>query len=224
MTVDAANEPVTGDVSESGRANIVRRPADKFASFQKDRTVTGRPEARQGLREFRLAIAGYAGNANDFAPSDVKRNPSKRRQEPLVTRPQVTDFDNGRSLRFLAWGAVKTDGVADHHLNQLRLAQSGDGAHANLFAKAKYGHRIGHLHHLLQMMRDEKHSHTLRHEGAQRPKEFSTLLRRKHRRRLVEDDGSRAANQDLQNFDPLLDPDRQESHALVWIDLEPKLS
>ena len=73
------------------------------------------------------------------------------------------------------------------------------------------------------MMRDEEHRHALGDEAAERLEQLAAFLRRQHRRRLVEDDDARAAHQHLQDFDALLDADREQPDALGRIDLQPEL-
>ena len=55
---------------------------------------------------------------------------------------------------------------------------------------------------------------------AQDPEEMIGLLRREHARGLVQDQDVRAAEQGLEDLDPLLDADRQAGHGRVEIDLE----
>jgi hypothetical protein len=63
--------------------------------------------------------------------------------------------------------------------------------------------------HLTQSMRDQQHGVTLLHQSTQDAEEFLDLLRRQHRCRLIENQDTRAAHQDLEDFDALLFPDRQ---------------
>ena len=122
-------------------------------------------------------------------------------------------------LRRLARPPVEADRAADHHLHELGFLQAGRRTRRYLLAVPQHGHRVGHLHHLFEMMRDEDHRHALRDEAAQRLEELAALLRREHRRRLVEDDDARAAHQHLQDLDALLDADRKQADALGRIDL-----
>ena len=57
-------------------------------------------------------------------------------------------------------------------------------------------------------------------EAAQGLEQFPAFLRRQHCGRLVEDDGAGASHQHLQDFDALLDADREQPDALGRIDLQ----
>ena len=62
-----------------------------------------------------------------------------------------------------------------------------------------------------------------RDEAAQGLEELAAFLRRQHRRRLVEDDDARAADQHLEDLDALLDADGEQPDALGRIDLKAEL-
>ena len=196
--------------------------AARFLALQPGRAMACRPQARKHLRQFRLPVAGHAGDPHDLAGTDSEADIAQRRQPAVVARPQFLDFEDHVALRRRARPAVEADLSADHHAHQLVLAEFGRRARRHLLAVAQHRHRVGDLHHLFQMVRNEDHRHALRHEAAQRLEQFAALLWRQHRGRLVEDDGARAAHQHLQDFDALLYADREQPDALGRIDLQPE--
>ena len=94
----------------------------------------------------------------------------------------------------------------------LRCATIGPGAHdADL---------VGHRHDLAQLVGDQDDGAALRLEVAQDAEEMVGLLRRQHAGGLVEDQDVRAAEERLEDLDPLLHADRQARHRRVEVDLE----
>ena len=118
---------------------------------------------------------------------------------------------------------IEIHDAADHHLDELQLGQPGRPARRDLLAVAKDGHRVRHLHHLFEMMRNEEHRHALGDETAERLKKLPAFLRRQHGRRLVENDDACPAHQNLEDFDALLDADREEPDPLGGIDPQAEL-
>jgi hypothetical protein len=76
---------------------------------------------------------------------------------------------------------------------------------------------IGHGHDFAQFVRHENHGFSFVAQPAQHGKQCVGFLRRKDRRRLVEDQDIRPVIERLQNFHPLLQPDRQiGDHRVEW--------
>ena len=72
----------------------------------------------------------------------------------------------------------------------------------------------------MQLVADEDDGHPLSRERAQDPEQLERLLRRQHRRRLVEDQDLGAAEEGLQDLDPLLLADADVLDAGVRVDGE----
>ena len=72
-------------------------------------------------------------------------------------------------------------------------------------------------------MRDDDDRLALRAHAAQDGKQLFDLLRREHRRRLVQDQKLRLTIERLQEFHTLLLPDRQMLNRRVWINRQPEL-
>ena len=77
-----------------------------------------------------------------------------------------------------------------------------DGAHH--FAVTQDGDAAAGSQHLAQLVRDENDGFALAHQAAQDVEQPAHLLRREHRRRLIEDQHPCAAVERLQDFDTLL--------------------
>ena len=132
-----------------------------------ERPTSGRPPSviepwlagrRPGddLGEFGLAVAGDAGNADDLAGPNIEGNAAQRRQAGVRHAPRGRATSSTVSPeRRLARPAIEIHDAADHHLDELGLGQPGRPPRRDLLAVAKDGHRVGDLHHLFEMMRDE---------------------------------------------------------------------
>ncbi len=79
---------------------------------------------------------------------------------------------------------------------------------------------VGRGHDFPQFVGDQDDRPALVPETAQDPEQVVRLLRRQHAGRLVEDQDAGAAEQRLQDLDPLLDADRQLADRGVEIDVE----
>ena len=87
-------------------------------------------------------------------------------------------------------------------------------------AAPKDGDAVGDLEHLVELVADEDDRQPLARERAEDPEQLTGLLRREHGRWLVEDEDVRAAEQCLQDLDPLLLPDRDVLDPRVRVDCE----
>src|SRR5262249_1510811 len=146
-----------------------------------------------------------------------------RLQAPVVSRPQVANFDHGSPCRSLAWTALKADGAPDHHLNELPSRQVCGWLGPHFLAVPQDGHDIRHLLHLFKVMRDEENRQPFRYESSERLEQLATFLWSENRGWFIENDRSRPARENLQDLDALLNSDREQPHFFVWIDLEPEL-
>ena len=80
---------------------------------------------------------------------------------------------------------------------------------------------VGHRHDLAQLVGDQDDGAALRLEVAQDAEQMVGLLRRQHAGGLVQDQDVRAAEQGLEDLDPLLHAHGQARHRRVEVDLEP---
>ena len=99
--------------------------------------------------------------------------------------------------------------AADHQLGQLLLAGLGRRAVRHHGPGAHHADLVGHRHDLAQLVGDQDDGPPLRLEVAQDAEQMVGLLRRQHAGGLVQDQDVRAAEQRLEDLDPLLHAHRQ---------------
>ncbi len=111
--------------------------------------------------------------------------------------------------------------AADHGVRKLRRRCVSGNESRDDFAAPHNGDAVGQAHDLAQLMRDEDDGLVLALQNAQHLEQLIGLGGRQHRCRLVEHQDVGAADQRLENLDPLLETDRQISNDGVRVDLEP---
>ena len=111
--------------------------------------------------------------------------------------------------------------AADHQLGQLLLAGLGGPAVRHHGPGAHDADLVGHRHDLAQLVGDQDDGAPLRLQVPQDAEQMVGLLRRQHARGLVQDQDARAAEQGLEDLDPLLHAHGQARHRRVEVDLEP---
>ena len=155
---------------------------------------------------------------------DLERDAPQRRQAAIVTRPEIIDLQQGAARTGRTRTTIERDRAPNHHLHEIGFRQLRRRPGRDLATVPEHSHHIGNLHHLLEVMRDEEHSHALADEPAQRLEKLPALLRRQYGRRFVEDDGASAADEHLQDLDALFDADGKGCDPFARIDLQAELS
>src|SRR5262245_5668090 len=126
--------------------------------------------------------------------------------------------------RLAGLGALLVDAqqhfAAHHELRELLLSGAFAGQRLDHLAAPEDRHPVGDLQHLVQLVADEDDGHALTGERAEDPEQLERLLRRQHRGRLVEDQDLRAAEEGLEDLDPLLLADADVLDPGVRIDRE----
>ena len=172
--------------------------------------ILRQPLARQRGEEFVLAVAGDAGDAQDFTTLQFERDVLEPHAVRIVgleaeivdDQPRHRDFPLAGGLHFLDLGA-------DHHARQrgrgLRLGIAG----RDLLAAAQDGGGVAEPLHLFQLVADVEDRAALGLQPLQHDEELVGLLRRQHRGRLVEDQEFRILHQRAHDLDALALADRQ---------------
>ena len=146
-------------------------------------TLTG-----QHLDQLALAVAGNAGDADDFPAADGERNVMNRDRAGVVERvqfaqlePRFTHIPHTRRLNGELFGA-------DHHPRHAVRREIGNLAVAGQLAAAKNRDLVGECHHLAEFMRDHQDSQAVIDDHApQHAEHLVGFARGQHRGRLVED-------------------------------------
>ena len=196
-----------------------RRRAGGVGAGQRHRAAGGMAQPDDRLHQLVLAVAGHAGDAEDLPGADLEGDVAHDVVTAVVADGEVGDAEH--RLRRMALAAV--DGelhvATDHQLGQVVLVGLARDAAADHLAAADDGDPVGDLQHLVQLVADEDDRVALCLQLAQDAEDLLRLLRRQHRRWLVQHQHPRVAVQGLQDLDPLLPADRQGADRLVRVDL-----
>jgi hypothetical protein len=111
--------------------------------------------------------------------------------------------------------------AAHHQLGQLPRGHGGRVDGVDRGAAADHGDLVGHLQHLVELVRDEQDGEPLLLEVAQVVEQLVDLLRHQDGGGLVEDEDPGAAVEDLEDLHPLPLADPEVLDQGVRVDLEP---
>ena len=185
------------------------------------RAVRDRPDAAQRLQQLRLAVAGDPRDADDLAGADREADALDPGDAGAVAHDQALDLEHRR-----AWARPAPFSTRS---STLRPTISSASSSVEVSAVAPVRHHralahdrdvVGHRHDLAQLVGDQHDRAALVAQVAQDAEQMVGLLRRQHAGRLVQDQHLGAAEQRLEDLDPLLEADRQVVHHGVEIDLE----
>ena len=109
---------------------------------------------------------------------------------------------------------------ADHQPGKLLLAGRARLAAGHHLALPHDVHGVGDCHDLPQFVRDQEDGDPVALQGPEDVEQTVGLLRGQHAGRLVQDQDARAAQQGLEDFDPLLQADRQPANRRVRVNLQ----
>ena len=147
----------------------------------------------------------------------LQRRAGMARGRDAVERQHDVALGRGRAHR-------RHDLVAAHQPRHLgRDGRAGVVDMAGDAAVAQHHAAMRQRAHLVELVRDEDDADALRRHGAQRHEQAVDLGRRQHRGRLVEDQDAHAAEQRLDDLQPLLLADRQRRHRPVGIERQAEL-
>ena len=115
---------------------------------------------------------------------------------------------------------VQRDAVADHHVGERLLVGVLGQYVADVFALAQHGHAVGHVQHLVQLVRDDDQRLAILLHRAHDLEQLIGLLRGQHGGRLVKNQDVRTAEEHLDDLHGLLLRDGHIVDLLVWLDVE----
>ena len=184
--------------------------------------ILRQPLARQRGEKFVLAVAGDAGDAEDFATLELEGNVLKPHAVRIVRRKAEVVDDQPRHRGLPVGGSLHLpDLAADHHARErgrgLRLGIAG----RDLLAAAQDGGGVAEPLHLVQLVADVEDRAALGLEAIEHDEELIGLLRRQHRGRLVEDQEFRILHQRAHDLDALAFADRQLPDLAPGIERKP---
>ncbi len=162
--------------------------------------------AGQHLDQLALAVARYAGDADDLAGAHDEGHAAHRRQSLVVLGGKPIELE-ARGAR-VARGATAHDAnllIADHQSRHVIGAERGNGAAADQAPAAQHRHLVGKSHHLAELVGDDEDGNAPRvRHVADHAEHLVGLVGREHRGRLVEDEEAALQIELLQDFGLLL--------------------
>ena len=170
-----------------------------------------------------MAVAGNAGDAEDFAAPQSEREVAQRNR--AVSRRGCDAFERQNRL---AGGHSRRGGrltrrlFAEHHAEELGLARLAGGRRADDPALAHHHHPVGAGRHFAQLVGDVDDAITFAAEIGEAQEQAFRLLRRQNLGRLVENEHARPGQQLLENLDLLLVADGEPADRQVQIRFEPE--
>lgn len=211
--------PVLRDVADAALAAPARRELGDLVAVQADPARVGRQDAHDRLDEFRLAVALDTRDAEDLALVDGEGDPV---QDDALDALQVglrqVQTVDGQHRDVGDRGLAGLGGrqlAADHQLRELLGGRGRRVGGTDRGAPADDGDLVGDGEHLAQLVGDEDDRQALGLELAQVVEERVDLLRDEDRGRLVEDQRTGAAEEDLQDLDALTVGDTEVLHQDV---------
>jgi hypothetical protein len=186
-----------------------------------DHLARGGPgNPRDHVEEFRLSVAGDAGDADDFALPHAEGDVVDAGDALFVLPGEVLHLQH----RFARCGRALLDAhvdVAAHHqLGQFENVRLQRLARRQEFSAAHDGDMIGDGDDLAKLVGDENDGLALVPQCTEDAEQVIRLVGREHARRFVEDQRVRAPEQGFQDFDALLEAHGQFAHDGVRVDLE----
>ena len=187
---------------------------------ERDPPGLGRLDPGQYVEELRLPVPGHPGHAEDLARPELEANVGEAGRAPLVGVAQALDGEDRRPRR-PRLAADREQHIAAHHQpGELLLARLARVAMGHHLAAAHHEHGVGRGHDLAQLVGDEEDGHAVALEDLEDLEQPVGFLGGQHPGRFVQDQNAGAAEQGLQDLDPLLKSDRKIPDERVGIDLE----
>ena len=177
-------------------------------------------QAHYRLHQLCLAVPLHASQRHDLAGAHLEVDAVDGDQIAVIGDGEIIQLQldlarNGRAFRHR-----ELDGPTDHHRGELLLARLGGRRGADDLAEPHHRHFVGDLQHLFELVADEQDRASRGCERTHDAEESLSLLRRQHRRRLVEDQHLGVAIEGLQDLDSLLHTNRKFLDDRVRIHLE----
>ena len=178
------------------------------------------PDPGERFEQLRLAVAGDAGDAEDLAFPQGEGDAVDPHDAAVVAHDEIARFERDLARMRLALVDLEDHLAADHGVGELRRRRLRRIEGRDHFAAPHHRDAVGEAHDLAQLVGDEDDRLVLALQHPQHLEQLVGLGRRQDRGRLVEHQDFRAADQRLQDLDPLLQPDRQFADDGVGIDFE----
>ncbi len=214
---------ILGDVGEPEPPQVPRRARRRVGEgggLQPDLPGLHRPDARERLEQLRLAVAGDAGDADDFSPPHREAHALDALDPEPVFDHEVRHLEHGLAGARGRLVDAQAHCAADHQLGELLGRRLGGGQGRDDPALPHHGDDVGGFADLAELVRDEEHGLALVAERREDAEEVVGLLRRQDGGGLVEDEHLRATVERLEDLDALAVPHAEVRDARIGIDLQ----
>ena len=168
------------------------------------RSARDRAQPGEDLRQLALAVAGHAGNPQDFALADCQRKVSERRQPAIARRAEPARLQHRRTGRPLHSVLSLDPLLSDQKSRQgVDVAFRGEPAGDDLTG-TQHRDTVGRSEHLLELVRDEHDAAPSIRNGSDDGKQFIGFGWGQNRGRLIEDQDARPPGEDAKDLNSLL--------------------
>ena len=211
------------DMGDAGDIGMTRIAAGNVPFSGKDPSLAGILEPSQDFGQGFLAVAGDTGDTEDFPLLELQIEGVEIGQAAFIADREASDVENDliRHLQvFLPLGNLV---LADHQAGQLVLVEAAALQGVDAAAFLEDCHPVGDLHDFAHLVRDEDDTFPLVAQLFQHREQPVGLLRGQYRSRLIENQQPAVAQQQLDQFDPLLGTDRELPDRCVKVEVEIEL-
>ena len=207
------------DAERAHTLRVVLR-GGRLLAFHQDLARDKRTYAGERLEQFRLTVAGDAGDPDDLAGAQRERHVLHAHHAAIVGDRDVAGLQRDLTGMGLALVDLENHLASDHGVGEFgRRCLSGLEGGDDL-AAPHHRDAVGQAHDLAQLVRDEHNGLVLRLENLEHREELVGLGGREHRSRLIEHEDLGPAHQRLEDFDALLQTHRQFADDRVGVDFE----
>ena len=206
---------ILGNMRDAHAVALAHARAGDVPSGESDLAGGHRRQSGDGLDKLGLAIALDAGDADNLAAMNAQIDIGKTGVPGAVEQADPGKSQHGVARRGVAAIDREAYRSANHHLGEVRLGKAGRVALPDNPPLAQHADPVGDLENFVKLVGDEDNALAGIAERPHDGEELLDLLRGQDRGRLIEDQNIGRPEENLQNFHPLLDSNRQTLDQLV---------
>ena len=180
----------------------------------------GPGDAGDEIEQFRLAVAGDAGNADDFPLAHVERHIVDAGRSLAVAPGKVLHLKHHFARLGRALFDAQQHAAAHHQLGQFFDGGLFGFLGGHHLAAPHDRDMVGDRHDLAQLVGDENDGFSLVAQLAQNAEQVVCLVGREHARGLIKDQRLGTLEEGFENFDALLQAHRQFADDGIRINVE----
>ena len=172
-----------------------------------------RPHSRQGLHKLALSVSFNCRYTQHLSCLYFKRYAVYSQKSSVIGNVDIVSLYHDFPRLSCSFYMVKKYFSSHHHGGENTLVYILRLFNSHQFAAAHYRHPVGDAHYLVKLMGDDDDRHLLfLYDFSYNREQFLCFLRRKHCRRLVQNEDVRAAIKCFEYFHSLLQTNAYFSH------------